>query len=77
MQSTRPSRAPLSTQAIWLFVAKAISAGIMLGVPILLARALDQHTYGLYRQSSLVLSTGVVILTFGYIFTSVPITTFQ
>lgn len=70
MQSTRPSRAPLSTQAIWLFVAKAISAGIMLGVPILLARALDQHTYGLYRQSSLVLSTGVVILTFGYIFSA-------
>jgi O-antigen/teichoic acid export membrane protein len=70
MQANRPSRPALSTQAIWLFFAKVISASIMLGVPMLLARALDQTTYGLYRQATLLLSTGIVVLTFGYIFSA-------
>jgi len=70
MDGNRPRKAALGTQAVWLFVAKLISAGIMLGVPMLLARALDQNTYGLYRQSSLLLGTGIQLLVFGYIFSA-------
>jgi O-antigen/teichoic acid export membrane protein len=70
MVGIRSRKASLGTQAVWLFVAKLISAAIMMGVPILLARALDQKTYGLYRQSTLVLGTGLLFLVFGYIFSA-------
>jgi O-antigen/teichoic acid export membrane protein len=70
MEGTRSHKVSLGTQAVWLFTAKLISTGIMMGVPILLARALDQNTYGLYRQSTLLLGTGMLVLVFGYIFSA-------
>lgn len=55
----------LASQAFFLAAAKTAGFVISLVLPMLLARALNQREYGLFKQAFLVTSTLVGILPFG------------
>ena len=56
----------LTRLASWLFVAKIISFGLSLALPLLLVRRLSQEEFGLYKQAFLVVGTAIAILPLGF-----------
>ena len=56
----------LTAQAAWILIAKVISFALAIGVPLLLARRLDQTEFGLYKQVFLIIMTANAILPFGF-----------
>lgn len=63
MTPTDSAKTPsLSTQAFWLLAAKTAGFVIYVTLPMILARALDKHEYGLYRQAFTLVMTGFSLL---------------
>lgn len=56
----------LTAQAAWILIAKITSFALMIAVPLLLARRLNQTEFGLYKQVFLVLMTANALLPFGF-----------
>lgn len=56
----------LTAQAAWILIAKVTSFALAIGVPLLLARRLDQTEFGLYKQVFLVIATANALLTFSF-----------
>lgn len=60
VQKRKPTR--LASQAFWLLIAKTLGFVLTLPLPLLVVRALDQYTYGQYRQVFILLNTCVMLL---------------
>jgi O-antigen/teichoic acid export membrane protein len=61
----RPSPS-LTTQAVWLMVAKTMSFGLAIALPLLLVRRLTQEDLGLYKQAFFVVTTAMNVLPLGF-----------
>lgn len=56
----------LTTQAVWLMVAKTMSFTLAIALPLLLVRRLTQEDLGLYKQAFFVVTTAMNILPLGF-----------
>lgn len=56
----------LTVSALWLLSAKAVGFAFLFLLPMLLARQLSQHDFGLYKQVFLVVGTAVSLLPLGF-----------
>ncbi len=56
----------LTSQAIWLMTAKAISFAFAVALPLLLVRRLSQQDLGLYKQVFFVVTTAMNLLPLGF-----------
>jgi O-antigen/teichoic acid export membrane protein len=56
----------LTSQAIWLMVAKTISFAFAVALPLLLVRRLSQQDLGLYKQVFFVVTTAMNLLPLGF-----------
>lgn len=65
-----PARASLASQAFWLLFAKTLGFAFTVVLPLILVRALDQHTYGQYRQIFLLITTAGMLLPLGVPFSA-------
>jgi len=63
-------RASLTSQAFWLLFAKTLGFAFTVVLPLILVRALDQVTYGQFRQLFLVINTAGMILPLGVPFSA-------
>ena len=61
----RPSPS-LTTQAVWLMVAKTVSFALAIALPLLLVRRLTQEDLGLYKQAFFVVTTAMNVLPLGF-----------
>jgi len=56
----------LATDASWLTLAKTLAFGVTIIVPLVMVRHLSQQDFGVYRQLSLLISTAIIVLPFGF-----------
>ena len=54
----RPSPS-LTSQAVWLMMAKTVSFAFAIALPLLLVRRLSQQDLGLYKQAFFVVTTAM------------------
>jgi O-antigen/teichoic acid export membrane protein len=64
--SEPPAPPSLTTQALWLLVAKTVSFALSIALPLLLVRRLSQEDVGLYRQCFLVVLMAMNVLPLGF-----------
>jgi O-antigen/teichoic acid export membrane protein len=64
--SEPPAPPSLTTQAIWLMVAKTIGFVLAIALPLLLVRRLSQSDLGLYKQAFFVVTTAMNALPLGF-----------
>ena len=62
----RPAPPSLTTQALWLMVAKTVGFTFDIALPLLLVRRLSQENLGLYKQVFLVVTMGMNVLPLGF-----------
>ena len=56
----------LTSQAVWLMLAKTISFAFAIALPLLLVRRLSQQDLGLYKQAFFVVTTAMNLLPLGF-----------
>ena len=56
----------LTSQAVWLMMAKTVSFAFAIALPLLLVRRLSQQDLGLYKQAFFVVSTAMNLLPLGF-----------
>lgn len=66
MADQQQPRSSLTSQALWLLVAKTLGFMLAFALPVLLTRTLSQNEYGIFKQVFLIASTAVGLLTFGF-----------
>ena len=65
MTDARPAPS-LTSQAVWLMMAKTISFAFAIALPLLLVRRLSQQELGLYKQAFFVVTTAMNLLPLGF-----------
>lgn len=66
MSDPQRPRHSLTSQALWLLIAKTLGFMLAFALPVLLTRSLSQNEYGIFKQVFLVASTAAALLTFGF-----------
>jgi O-antigen/teichoic acid export membrane protein len=56
----------LTSQAVWLMMAKTVSFAFAIALPLLLVRRLSQQELGLYKQAFFVVTTAMNLLPLGF-----------
>jgi len=56
----------LTSQAVWLMMAKTVSFAFAIALPLLLVRRLSQQNLGLYKQAFFVVTTAMNLLPLGF-----------
>jgi O-antigen/teichoic acid export membrane protein len=64
--SAAPAPPSLTTQALWLMVAKTVGYALSIALPLLLVRRLSQEDLGLYKQVFLVVLMAMSVLPLGF-----------
>ncbi len=71
LRARRPIIAPktrsLTSNTLWLLVAKTLGYAFMFLLPVLLVRKLSVHDFGIYKQVFLVVGTAVALLPLGFV----------
>jgi len=61
-----PPAPSLTSQAVWLMMAKTVSFAFAIALPLLLVRRLSQQDLGLYKQAFFVVATAMNLLPLGF-----------